>query len=771
MKKITLLCVLALTFVFTNEVVAQTLNQNANWPNASWMVTGTYTVAPNPGDAFQADPTMVANFAYNDDPNATGGDQSYDDIAAESPVIDLTAAAGAGETWISIAGNYVYNRVDVVGELLTFQYWDADATNWVDYPGGLFDAARETVDQPTGDMCAGTSEPYTTDVLDISTFTATQLSGFRYRIFYDDDFDGGNAWEYGFCFDSPTIASATPPSCPDPTTLSATTLNTTDVTLEWVEIGSAGLWNIEIVDVTGAGTQTMVPTYSGVSSPYTETMLIPGNEYEFYVQSDCEADGTSNWIGPVQWTQPNLGDVCESAIVVASLPYSVTDDTGNYGNDYDGAPGGVADCGTGNNYLSGDDVVYEYTAASDTSINISLTDIGSTYTGIFVYNDCADIGVMCAAEGDFYNFVDGIVPLGFDFAVTNSETYYIVISTWATPQTTAYTLNITENSCTDATVAYSVVNDCDNSGGFNVLVDLTNMGSSTSIDINDDQGSATQSTGIAGMFTFGPYVNATDVVISITDNDDPSCNLTSDVLTQAACPPANDACVDAIAVNDGDSITGSTIASSNIEGLTACQNGGGSATTGCSAGTGFVGFFNGVWYVYTAGPDEAISVTTDNSLTPFDTEILVFSGDCANLTCVGGDDDGGENASLSTFCWESSATEGNTVDYYIYVDGNSVAAIGDFTLDVSVESTLSTTDFENKNAFTYFPNPVNNELTLRAQNTIQNVSVLNMLGQEVLKTSPNALESKLDMSALTQGAYFVQVTINNVTEIVRVIKD
>ncbi|WP_431135465.1 T9SS type A sorting domain-containing protein [Psychroserpens mesophilus] len=991
MKKITLsLCLVLLSSVFLT-LNAQVLNQNANWPSVDWILTGTYTDSPAPDLSVEADPTVDANFAFDDDDSGNGSDDS---IAAESPEIDLTAAFDAGETWLTVSLDYVYRKLSVE-EFLRIQYFDGETLTWVNWEPDSMPGNDTAL---TDDFCSGTPVAYTSAVLNISGFSVLQQSNFRYRFVYDDD-PNGPAWEYGFCLNSPTITSATPPSCPDPTSLSATTLNTTDVDLEWVEIGSATSWNIEIVDVTAGGTQTMIPTYSGVTNPYTETMLLPGNDYEFYVQSDCGGSGTSNWVGPFAWSQPVAGSVCESAIVIGALPYTITDDTGNYGDDYDLAPG--TDCGTLNNYLNGDDVVYEYTATSDTSINVSLTGIGSTYTGVFAYNDCADIGVMCATEGDFYDFNDGIADLEFDLTVTNGETYYFVISTWATPQTTAYTLNITENSCTDATVAYSVVDDCANSGGFNILVDITDLGSSTSIDINDDQGSATQSTAVADMFTFGPYVNGTDVIISITDNDDPNCNQASNALTQnvcpvsnddcadaidldpfanadgtctvlysgsnvgatnsageiapsgtcadgdaapadvwftltvpasgqfdfefitnpgfstlvelytgtcgsltaldpvlctngatrtftgltpgetvylrvwdygsddegvlevcinylncapatvtysviddcansggfnilvditdvgsstsidinddqgsatqstgvagmftfgpytngtdviisltdnddgncsqasgtltqAACPPDNNACAGAIVINDGDSVTGSTIAATNVEALTACAGGGGSAVTGCAGGTGTLNFGAGIWYVYTAGPDEAITVTTDNSIAPFfDTEIQVFSGDCNNLVCVGGDDDGGVNGALSTFCWESSAADGTTVDYYIYVDGHA-ANSGDFTLDLSVESTLSTTDFESQNAFSYFPNPVKNELTLKAQNNIQNISVLNMLGQEVLRTSPNTLESKLDMNALSQGSYFVQVTINNVTEIVRIIKD
>jgi hypothetical protein len=78
--------------------------------------------------------------------------------------------------------------------------------------------------------------------------------------------------------------------------------------------------------------------------------------------------------------------------------------------------------------------------------------------------------------------------------------------------------------------------------------------------------------------------------------------------------------------------------------------------------------------------------------------------------------------------------------------------------------------FEDSAAFTYFPNPVKNTLTLNAQNEMSNVSVINMLGQEVLTMSPNNVDSVIDMSELQLGVYFVNVTINNTTKTIRIIK-
>jgi hypothetical protein len=94
------------------------------------------------------------------------------------------------------------------------------------------------------------------------------------------------------------------------------------------------------------------------------------------------------------------------------------------------------------------------------------------------------------------------------------------------------------------------------------------------------------------------------------------------------------------------------------------------------------------------------------------------------------------------------------------------------TLDfkVNVGETLSVENFDHEAAFTYFPNPVNDKLSLRAKNNIQNVSVYNMLGQEVVKIAPNMVDAEVDMTDLQIGTYFVKVTINDATKTIKVLK-
>ncbi|MGB1210966.1 MAG: T9SS type A sorting domain-containing protein, partial [Lacinutrix venerupis] len=85
--------------------------------------------------------------------------------------------------------------------------------------------------------------------------------------------------------------------------------------------------------------------------------------------------------------------------------------------------------------------------------------------------------------------------------------------------------------------------------------------------------------------------------------------------------------------------------------------------------------------------------------------------------------------------------------------------------------TLSTRDFNGNTIFSYYPNPVNNTLTLNAQQAINNVTIFNMLGQEVIRTAPNAVSKDVDMSNLQSGTYFVQVTVGSAVETVKIIKN
>ncbi len=171
--------------------------------------------------------------------------------------------------------------------------------------------------------------------------------------------------------------------------------------------------------------------------------LTIGETYYIRIWSDYAEDNLGNLIA-TDYTfnlcvkEVPRGARCSDPLVVNASPYTFSGNTGDYGNFYQGAPG--TGCGSTSNYLSGNDVVFSYTASADGSVDISLTNLGDTYAGMFVYNDCNAIGNSCAA-----GVVNGNTSTDLainTFNVTANTTYYIVISTWAAPQTVAFTLNI-----------------------------------------------------------------------------------------------------------------------------------------------------------------------------------------------------------------------------------------------------------------------------------------------------------------------------------------
>ena len=82
---------------------------------------------------------------------------------------------------------------------------------------------------------------------------------------------------------------------------------------------------------------------------------------------------------------------------------------------------------------------------------------------------------------------------------------------------------------------------------------------------------------------------------------------------------------------------------------------------------------------------------------------------------------------------------------------------------------LSIADLHAK-GFTSFPNPVKDIFKLGAKESITNVSVVNLLGQEVYASQPSSLTHDIDMSNLPHGTYIVNITIGDVAGSVKVVK-
>jgi len=87
----------------------------------------------------------------------------------------------------------------------------------------------------------------------------------------------------------------------------------------------------------------------------------------------------------------------------------------------------------------------------------------------------------------------------------------------------------------------------------------------------------------------------------------------------------------------------------------------------------------------------------------------------------------------------------------------------------SEDCTASVKDIANPINITTYPNPVNDVLHFSSNTAIENVTISNMLGQEV-KANLSSDKTSVDLSNLQSGNYLVKVTIEGVSKTIKVVK-
>ncbi len=85
------------------------------------------------------------------------------------------------------------------------------------------------------------------------------------------------------------------------------------------------------------------------------------------------------------------------------------------------------------------------------------------------------------------------------------------------------------------------------------------------------------------------------------------------------------------------------------------------------------------------------------------------------------------------------------------------------------KNTLGVAGFE-VSKFKMYPNPASSELTIQNQSTIDSISIINMLGQEMFKKSTSNTIETIDVSGLNSGVYFIKITSLGVSATERFIK-
>jgi hypothetical protein len=748
------------------------------------------------------------------------------------------------------------------------------SVDWVQNAGGPYSSEADLtmttsagsvlIDPPTSGS-AGNADPTT------MTFEGA------FSADYDPDVDGtldivlNQSWAGSSADWSNIVVTIIPAlTCTPP--VATVALGTTDC-------GGADTFMVD-VDVTDLGDGTPVIFDGTTSTPVAATGVYSVGPYpagatvsltlQHGADSLCDVD-----LGDVFFDCPPPNDTCAGVVDLGTETSPLTASTEFANNDF------MVDCLTN---AGAPDMVYSILVPNGSTIEIGQTSNSYDSKHRLAYGGSCPGDTLIACTDD---------PDTQTESWTNStgmdQTVYWVQSAYTTGNGD-FTLAWNVFACSPPVATYTVVDDCDVSGGFLIDVDVTDLGSATSLTVSDDQGSSTQAVSAVGVVQFGPYTNGTDVVITVGHDQDGLCDIMSGTLTQTDCPPANDDFANAEPVVCDGNYTGSTALATLDED---------------DAPDGFGADLDApnVWYSYDSSVNGAADVTVSLCGSGYDTAVLVYTGTSGNLTAVAGNDDSCGLQSEATFSadgvqtyyitvtgynptstgsytmdvtcvattpppandecanaeplaftvttsgttvgatqngaeeqptcdtfgaiadvWYSVEITGGTSDlniittitgtsdqanvavysacgglqadslgcsddnggetltvnaldngvYYIRVWSDGVAARGEArvegTFDIVADVTLSTGSFESEAAFTYYPNPVKNTLTLNAQNTIESVRMYNVLGQEVLSATPSTVNSELDMSNLQDGAYFVKVTIADVTKTIKVIK-
>jgi hypothetical protein len=221
--------------------------------------------------------------------------------------------------------------------------------------------------------------------------------------------------------------------------------------------------------------------------------------------------------------------------------------------------------------------------------------------------------------------------------------------------------------------------------------------------------------------------------------------------------PENDECTNAIALTAGSVFGDFPLSTTNF-----------GATINATDPLPTCGAFNfetsgkDVWYSITVPASGTLTIETQGDGGLGDTVIEVYIGTCGALTLVDCNDDANDAYSIL----ELSGLENQSI--FIRVWGYN-GSQGSFVLS-AFDASLSAASFDNSN-FSYYPNPVKDMLNLSYIANISKVSVVNLLGQQMITSEMNANQGQIDMSTLAAGTYLVKITTQDSLEkTIKVIK-
>lgn len=162
----------------------------------------------------------------------------------------------------------------------------------------------------------------------------------------------------------------------------------------------------------------------------------------------------------------------------------------------------------------------------------------------------------------------------------------------------------------------------------------------------------------------------------------------------------------------------------------------------------------------TTGETNAFQINWDNgSVRPFPAANadgwITIDVPMSSLTCV--------NTPPGNACPSKS-------DFTQFVITSNLGTIYYDNLYLHKNTVLSNTQFDLV-TFNVYPNPASNNVNVKSSNTIENVALYSILGQEILTKAGSSNEMNIDISGLQNGVYLMKAQIEGQVKTTRIIKE
>ena len=110
--------------------------------------------------------------------------------------------------------------------------------------------------------------------------------------------------------------------------------------------------------------------------------------------------------------------------------------------------------------------------------------------------------------------------------------------------------------------------------------------------------------------------------------------------------------------------------------------------------------------------------------------------------------------------WASSGVVDDVEDIDFFIDHIEIGHYGAGSID----------ELKAK-GFTYFPNPIQNTLSISANESIDRIVLYDLMGKRIISKKINATQDQINLIDIEKGLYFMKVYIGNTVGLVKILKE